>query len=407
MSIPLPTAPLGRREFIALVAMLMAIVAFTIDSMLPAMGLIAEDLTPDAPVRAQLIVPFFVIGLGIGTFFTGPLSDAFGRRPVVIVGGMIYLLGSLLCWMAPSLELLLAARALQGLGASGARVVALAIVRDRYSGREMAQITSFVIMVFTLVPAVAPTMGAGLIWLFGWHGISASFLVFAIAVGLWFYARQPETLRAEDRRKLRLNNLAAAVSEVLANALVRRVVLVQICVFGMLFTLLAVSQPVFDLVMGQAAQFHIWFGAVALVAMAGAMLNAKIVVRFGMERIARLVLWVHVAGTLVYIFALQSDAVALADPIPFFLWLSLSFSSVSMVVGNLNAIALQPMGHLAGTASSVVTAASTVGAGVLAIPASGLFHDSQTPVLWAILAMILVARVLMMGRLFRPEPQPV
>lgn len=183
--------------------------------------------------------------------------------------------------------------------------------------------------------------------------------------------------------------------------------MVQICVFGMLFTLLAVSQPVFDVVMGRAQSFHLWFGAVAFVAMAGAMLNARIVLRFGMEKIARLVLWVHVAGTLAYLLALQSGAVALSAPLPFFLWLSLSFASVSMVVGNLNAIALQPMGHLAGTASSVVTAASTVGAGLLAIPASGLFHASQVPVLWAVLAMMLLARLLMAGRLFHTTPQTV
>lgn len=120
MALSIPTQPLGRHEFIALVAMLMAIVAFSIDAMLPAMGLIAQEFTPEIPARAQLIVPFFVIGLGIGTLFTGPLSDSFGRRPVVIVGGAIYLLGAALCWLAPTLETLLAARALQGLGAAGA-----------------------------------------------------------------------------------------------------------------------------------------------------------------------------------------------------------------------------------------------------------------------------------------------
>lgn len=196
--------------------MLMATVAFSIDAMLPAMGQIAADLTPQAPVRAQLIVPYFVIGLGVGTFFTGPLSDAFGRRPVVIGGGLLYLLGAMLSWMAPTLETLLVARVLQGLGAAGARVVAMAIIRDRFSGREMAQVTSFVIMIFTLVPALAPTIGAGLIWAFGWHGISAAFLVFAIAIGLWFFLRQPETLRPEDRRALQLLPLLGAMGEVLA-----------------------------------------------------------------------------------------------------------------------------------------------------------------------------------------------
>lgn len=371
------------------------------------MGQIAADLTPQAPVRAQLIVPYFVIGLGVGTFFTGPLSDAFGRRPVVIGGGLLYLLGAMLSWMAPTLETLLVARVLQGLGAAGARVVAMAIIRDRFSGREMAQVTSFVIMIFTLVPALAPTIGAGLIWAFGWHGISAAFLVFAIAIGLWFFLRQPETLRPEDRRALQLLPLLGAMGEVLAHPLVRRVVLVQVCVFGMLFTLLAVAQPIFDVVMNRASSFHFWFGAVAFVSMSASMLNARIVVRFGMEQIARVALWLHIAGTLCYLGALQTGLLADTALLPFFLWLAMSFSAVALVAGNLNAVALQPMGHLAGTASSVITAASTVGAGLLAIPASGLFHTSQVPVLWAILVMMLAARLLMMGRLFHNSAQTV
>ena len=146
------SSPMSRVEFVALIAMLFATIAFSIDAMLPALPEIGREMTPDNINRAQLILTSFVLGLGVGTFFTGPLSDSFGRKPVILAGSAVYILGAALAWAAPSLELVVAARVLQGLGAAGPRVVAIAIVRDLYAGRGMARIMSFAMMVFTLVP---------------------------------------------------------------------------------------------------------------------------------------------------------------------------------------------------------------------------------------------------------------
>ncbi|NVK58951.1 MAG: MFS transporter, partial [Rhodobacteraceae bacterium] len=161
----------GRPEFIAMLAMLFATIAFSIDAMLPALPEIGAELTPDDVNRAQLVVTSFVLGMGIGTFFTGPLSDTFGRKPVVLAGATLYVVMSLVAAQEDSLELLLVARLFQGLGAAGPRVVALAIVRDLHSGREMARIMSFVMMIFTIFPALAPSMGAVIIDLSSWRGI--------------------------------------------------------------------------------------------------------------------------------------------------------------------------------------------------------------------------------------------
>lgn len=158
-----PTQRLGQTEFVALVAMLAATVAFSIDAMLPALPDIAAELTPDAPNAAQLIITSFVLGMGLGTFFTGPLSDRFGRKPVIVWGAVTYCAASAAAYLAPSLETMLAARVCMGLGAAAARVVALALVRDLYAGRDMARIMSFVMIVFALVPALAPSMGAAII----------------------------------------------------------------------------------------------------------------------------------------------------------------------------------------------------------------------------------------------------
>ncbi|WP_372833859.1 MFS transporter, partial [Puniceibacterium confluentis] len=150
---------MSRVEFIALIAMLFATIAFSIDSMLPALPEIGAALSPGNLNRVQLVITSFVLGMGIGTFFTGPLSDTFGRKPVVLCGAILYIVASLVAARAQSLEVLLAARVVQGLGAAGPRVVALAIIRDLYQGRGMARIMSFVMIVFTLVPAIAPSMG--------------------------------------------------------------------------------------------------------------------------------------------------------------------------------------------------------------------------------------------------------
>jgi MFS transporter, DHA1 family, multidrug resistance protein len=156
---PLAKPQLGQTEFIALIAMLFATIAFSIDSMLPALPQIAQELTPANINAAQLIVTSFVLGMGVGTFFAGPLSDAFGRKPVIIGGAVIYALGAAAAWAAPTLETLLIARVVQGLGVAGPRIVSIAMVRDLHSGREMARVVSFAMMVFMLVPAIAPAVG--------------------------------------------------------------------------------------------------------------------------------------------------------------------------------------------------------------------------------------------------------
>lgn len=193
------TPVMGRAEFVAMMAMLVATVAYTIDAMLPALPAIGTELSPDAPNQAQLVIGSFVLGLGVGTFFVGALSDAYGRKRVIIWGAGVYCAGAVLALLAPTLETLLAARVLQGLGAAAARVVAMAIIRDLYKGREMARLMSFIMLVFTLVPAIAPMAGAGIIALYEWRGIFVSFLVFSGISVLWMATRLAEPL-PHDRR---------------------------------------------------------------------------------------------------------------------------------------------------------------------------------------------------------------
>ena len=177
---PHPVERLPLPEFIAMLAFLFATIAFSIDAMLPALPEIATALTPDNVNRAQLILTSFVAGMGIGTLFAGPISDAIGRKRAITLGFVIYAAAAIAAIFANSLEFLLICRFVQGLGAAGPRIVGLALVRDLYEGREMARITSFVMMIFIIVPALAPAMGQGIIWVAGWHGVFGAFLVLSL-----------------------------------------------------------------------------------------------------------------------------------------------------------------------------------------------------------------------------------
>ncbi|MEC7793879.1 MAG: MFS transporter, partial [Pseudomonadota bacterium] len=215
------SARISQSEFIAMMAMMVATVAFSIDSMLPAMPEIASELTPDAPNRSQLILSAFMVGMGVGTLFTGPLSDAFGRKSVINLGAALYILGAALAWSAPTLELMIAARVMQGIGAAGPRIVSLAIVRDLYSGREMARIVSFVMIIFTIVPALAPLLGTGIMSIGGWRSIFVAFMVFSVISILWLNSRLVEPLAPEARRPFRLAAFRTAFSEMMALPMVR------------------------------------------------------------------------------------------------------------------------------------------------------------------------------------------
>lgn len=205
---------LSRGEFIALVASLFAIIALSIDAMLPALPQIAAELSPNSPNSAQLVITSFVFGMGLGTLFTGPLSDTFGRKPIIIGGSILYICSTIAAYFANSLELLLLSRVFMGLGAAGPRTASTALVRDLFEGRAMAEVMSFVMMVFMLVPAVAPLMGQAVMHVMDWQGIFIVYIAFSIVTTLWLWIRQPETLPKDARRPMSTSALIGATRTV-------------------------------------------------------------------------------------------------------------------------------------------------------------------------------------------------
>ncbi len=389
--------PLSTVEFIALIAMMFATIAFSIDAMLPALPEIGGELSPDAPNQAQLILTSFVLGIGIGTFFTGPLSDSFGRKPVILAGAVLYIGASAVAYLSTSLEVVLAARVVQGLGAAAPRIVSLAIVRDLFSGREMARIVSIAMMIFTIFPAFAPLMGAGIIALAGWRAIFLAFILFSIISVGWLWLRQPETLPTEDRRPFRGALLLAALRELLAHPTVRGSILVQSLCLGSLFAMLSTVQPIYEVVFDRAESFPLWFGAVALVSGSGSLINAALVLRVGMRRIVTWALGLQIAlagGMIGFALADVSNGTLFAA---FLVWQGYVFLMAGLTMGNLNAMALEPMGHIAGMAASTLSGIATVAAAAIAAPIGLLFDGSVLPLASGIFFLSGLGFLLMLG----------
>ncbi len=389
MSAASQSRALPQGEFIALMAMVAATVAFSIDAMLPALPEMAEALSPDNLNRAQLIITSFVLGMGVGTLFTGPLSDAFGRKPVMIGGAIVYILACMVAWQAQTLEVMLAARVVQGLGAAGPRVVAMALIRDLYAGADMARILSFVMIVFALVPALAPTVGHYIVTVFEWHAIFVAFMLFSLLTTVWLLLRQPETLTPERRRPLSIRTLWSAVVEMFTHPTARLSILIQTLTFGMLFSMLSSTQQVFDQTFGQGDVFHLWFGGIAVVAASSGFLNARLVGRLGMRAIIRAMYIGQIVVTVVLIAVLTTGSPFGLGFAAYVLWVLTNFFQAGMTIGNLNALAMEEMGHIAGLAASVIAAVATIGAVLIAAPIALQFDGTPLPM--AIGTLILAA----------------
>lgn len=388
--------PLSQPEFIALMAMLFATIAFSIDAMLPALPEIARELTPLATNRAQLILSAFILGMGVGTLVAGPLSDRFGRKSVIMAGAALYSAAALAAWLAPTLETLLLARLVQGLGAAGPRVVSLAMVRDLYKGREMARVVSFAMMIFTLVPAVAPLLGTGIIALTGWRGIFLAFILFSAVSMLWLGLRQPETLPPSARRPLQAAPLLAALREVLSHRVIVIAIAVQTLAFACLFGTLSSTQQIFDTTFGRADSFPAWFAVIALCAGSASILNANLVVRLGMRLLISTTLVVQIVLSLGFGLMTWADAWPETLAFPAYLaWTISVFMMGGLVLGNLNALAMEPVGHIAGLAASVTSAIATVLSVLVAVPIGLAFDGTPVPLAFGIAVLTAAGSALM------------
>jgi DHA1 family bicyclomycin/chloramphenicol resistance-like MFS transporter len=372
------TKKLSTFEFIIIIAINFSAIAFSIDAILPALPEISAVMSPTSPNKTQLVISSFVIGMGIATLFTGPLSDSFGRKKIIFFGGVIYITGALIASYSKTLEIMLLGRFIQGIGVAGPRIVALAIVRDLYEGRRMAQIVSIAMIVFTLVPAVAPMLGALIVSNFGWRSIFIAFILFSIVSIGWLLIRQEETLKPEHRVKFTFLNLTNSIKECFSNKIFITSTCLQAFAFGSLFASLSTIQQIFDTTYNKNDSFPEWFALIALISGLASFANSFFVVKVGMRKL------IEIGFLIGIIFSLFLITFSFISSIPFllyFIWQSSVFFMIGLMIGNLNALAMQPMGHIAGLAASIIGSISTIIGVMLAIPIGLSFDGTPTPLI--------------------------
>lgn len=362
-------------EFVAIMAMMVATVAISIDGILPALTLIADELTPDAPNRAQLVLSVFIVGMAIGTFVMGPLSDSFGRKRVIYYGAALYITCALICALTQSFEVLLFARMMQGIGASAPRVVSQALVRDYYQGREMARISSLIMIVFSIVPAIAPLLGSFVMLAFQWQAIFGMFIVFVALSTVWMGLRVDETVGPDNRMAFRLRPIKSAIKEVLTHPMIVIAIFGLIFAYCVLFVAIFLVQPVFEQVFDRGESFPYWFALVAVLSASASYVNARLVRRLGMRKLidAAFRTQTILSSMMLVLWMLGALQGTIGFAI-FMLWVFSLFFMAGMTIGNLTALAMEPVGHIAGTAASVISALATIGSVVFA-GIVGQFYD--------------------------------
>lgn len=340
-------------EFVSLMALLISLVALSIDAMLPALTDIGLDLGTTDANQAQLIVSVLFLGLALGQVVYGPLSDAIGRKKPIYAGLAIYFIGTILCVFAESFAAMLVGRFLQGLGVAGPRIVTIALVRDQYEGRAMARIMSLIMAVFIIVPALAPALGQGILELADWRAIFGLLLILAAAAFLWFSLRQPETLPPGRRLPWSARRFATGLLETLRNPKAIGYTITAGLVFSGFIGYLTVAPQIFQAQYGLGAQFPLYFGALALAIGAAALLNARMVMKYGMQLLSHRALQAQcIVSVLFFAYAWFSS-----DGLPLWalmVWGSAAFFCQGLLFGNLNAMAMEPLGHIAGIGAAVI-----------------------------------------------------
>jgi DHA1 family bicyclomycin/chloramphenicol resistance-like MFS transporter len=392
----------GFPEFVALIAMMMALNALAIDMMLPALPAIGDALGVATENSRQWVITAYLLGFGGAQLIYGPLADRYGRKPVLMAGLSLYVLFSALAAFAPSFELLIAARVGTGLGAAALRVLAVSIVRDRYSGRTMARVMSLSFLVFLGIPILAPALGQLILTVAPWPWIFGVLALAGSAFALWAALRLPETLHVENRMPIRVGRIAGAFREAVSHRRAIGYTLAMTCITGSLFGFINSSQQIFFDVFNEPGLFTIVFAGIAGGIAVASLLNARLVGRLGSRLISHTALLGFIAMSAIHV----AVAVTGHETIWTFAVLQgLTMFCFGFVVGNFGAMAMEPMGHIAGTASSVQGFISTTLGASLGFLIGQQFNGSATPMTVGFLALGLAALGFVLfaerGRLFK------
>ena len=386
-------------EFIILVSIMFGMIAFGTDTMLPAFPDIAKDLELLNVNKAQLIISSFILGTGLGQLISGPISDTFGRKPIITIGLMIFILACIAAYYAETLEMMLVARFIQGLGISAPRTVTMALIRDLYSGRKMAQVMSLAMAIFVLVPALAPSIGQLLFINFGWRSIYMAFIAFALIGLLWLNLRQPETLPFEQRKKLSSTEFLRAFKVVITNTAVVKYTVTLALGFGALFGYLNSAQQIFVDTLGAGMKFPMYFAIISILAAPASFMNAALVMKYGMKLLATIGYALQIIFAIISILIINLEFLPMEWSLVIFIsWSVIAFFLKGLYFGNLNALAMEPMGEIAGMASAIIGASATMLGILIAIPIGLAFNGTATPVLFGYITFSSLALILMLTK---------
>jgi DHA1 family bicyclomycin/chloramphenicol resistance-like MFS transporter len=366
-----------RFEFVALMAALMSIVALSIDALLPALPEIGHQLGVTNSNNNQLLITMIFLGLGFGQLIFGPLSDSFGRKSIVYIGFIVFIIASIICVTTRSFEMMILGRVLQGIGLSSPRTLSLAIIRDSYSGNYMAKIMSIVVMVFILVPVIAPTLGQFLLNFYNWESIFYVNLIYGLLVMLWFWKRQPETLVKENRIKFSSHLFIDGTKEFFKYKDAIAFTFISGFITGSFMVYLSTSQQIFEQQYNLADMFPYIFASLAISVGLATYLNSIFVEKFGMWRIAYMATIAYAFISLLYVILFWSgNNPSIGVLISFF---AMQFFAVGFLFGNLRALAMQPLGHIAGIGAAINGFISTVMAVPIANYIGGFVTESVLP----------------------------
>ena len=345
-------------EFIVLVALLMSLVQLATTTVLPALPAIGADLGAARHNEVQFVVPALYLGLGVGQIAFGPLSDRIGRKPAIHVGLSLFMAGCVMSIFAPSFEWMIAGRVVQGVGIAGPRIVIVALVRDQYQGRRMARLMSFAMAVYILVPTIAPALGQVILWMGSWRDIFAAFLGVSLVAFAWLSIRQPETLPPERRRPLTPRAVGGSVLELLRLRTALGYTVATGCAFAPILAYMSSAQQIFQQAYTTGALFPLYFGILALAFGGASLANGRLVIKLGMRRLSK-----AAALSIATVSAIAWVPVFATGSLPplwvFMTYMVVVFVCFGFLFGNLNALAMEPLGHIAGVGAAAVTSIAT------------------------------------------------
>ena len=399
-------AAIGFGEFVVLAAALLATQAFAVDAMLPALPTIVRELMVANANHGQWVVTAYVVGVGLGQLFWGVLSDRFGRRPVLISGLFLYAVAAVACALTHSFAALLGWRVVHGLAAASA-VVTRSVIRDLYSGRTMARVMSLTFVIFLMVPTVAPSIGQLILLLAPWRFVFIVFAVFAAVIATWAALRLPETLHPEYRLTLDVRHIAAATVTVFTNRTSLCYTLAVAVMFGALIAYVGMVQQIFAAVFHRASWMPTMFALCAIFMGLASLLNSRIVERLGMRRISHAALLVYIGVTLAHVLV---AGLGLERLWTFVALQSVTMACFSLAVSNFGAMALDPLGAIAGIGASLQGFTTTFGGALIGAAIGRNFNGTTLPLaIGALGAGVLALLFVLLAerwRLFRPHHAP-